>query len=299
MRFLALIILFFAISPAAFAQPLEEIRIGLRRGSNLTLTTVSSGYDSAVVRITGKDGIFARDFNPRDFVVRRSNDTAVINSCKISNSVTTKDIALTIILDNSGSMFHAYDSLTKYLDRFIDSLADGFEANALTFDNVERKPTYAVSQRGSMYIALSGFTSDRNELKDFWHFYDTIRSDFTPLNDALLQGFEEIRYRRQKGDSARNDIVIVVTDGFDNASSTRLATLEEYSEALGITLFTISFRIEPDRKLDWLARKTHGRHFQSDDLPSLRITLDGLRRNISSSYVLRYEFPFHGAATGK
>jgi hypothetical protein len=299
MRFLALIILFFPISPAAFAQPLEEIRVGLRRESNLTLTTVSTGYDSAVVRVTGKDGIFAADFNTKDFVVRRSDDTAVINSCEISNSVTTKDIALTIILDNSGSMFHAYDSLAKYMDRFIDSLADGFEANALTFDNIERRPSYAVSQRGSMYIALSGFTSHRNELKDFWHFYDTIRSDFTPLNDALLQGFEEIRYRRQKGDSLRTDIILVVTDGFDNASSTRLGTLEEYSEALGITLFTISFRVEPDRKLDWLARKTHGAHFQSDDLISLRIALEKLRKNISSSYVLRYAFPIRGASGGK
>lgn len=260
---------------------------------------ITSTLDSANIRIADKNGLSIKGLNKNNFVVVSSSDTAEFVSCQEVTTETTSDLAISFIFDNSCSMFSTYDSLTRYADNFIDSLSDGFIANALTFDDIERKPSFELSRRGTMYIALSGFSSEREVLKDFWHFYDTVRSKYTPLNDALLAALEQIRYRRQKGKDERKDIVILVTDGADNASKTTLSTLQELTEALKVTLFTISYSNEPNNKLDWLARKTGGKHFNSHNLNDLRNVLEGIRSSITSSYKLTYSFPFRGASRPK
>lgn len=263
------------------------------------LHIIASTQDSAAVRVTGKNGLGIKGLNENNFVIVSSFDTAEFVTCQEVTTETTSDLAISFIFDNSGSMFSTYDSLTTYADRFIDSLADGFIANALTFDDIDRKPSFELSRRGTMYIALTGFSSEREVLKNFWHFYDTVRSKYTPLNDALLAALEQIRYRRQKSKDERRDIVILVTDGVDNASKTTLSTLQELTEALKVTLFTISYSNEPNNRLDWLARKTGGQHFNSYYLHDLRNVLEGIRHSISSSYKLTYQFPFRGASSPK
>jgi hypothetical protein len=293
------ILLLFAVS-VGFCQSRPSIYVHLNGKDTTTkLQIISSTLDSANVRVTGKNGLSIKGLGENDFVIVSSSDTADLISCQEMTSETTSDLAISLIFDNSGSMFSAYDSLTMYADRFIDSLSDGFIANAITFDDVERKPSFELSRRGTMYIALTGFSSEREVLKDFWHYYDTVRSKYSPLNDAMLAAIEQIRYRRQKSKDERKDVVILVTDGADNASKTTLSTLQELIEALKVTLFTISYSNEPNNKLDWLARKTGGKHFNSYYLHDLRNLLDGIRRNISSSYKLTYRFPFRGASTPK
>lgn len=263
------------------------------------LHIITSTLDSASIRVAGKNGLSIKGLNENNFVIVSSSDTSEFVSCQEVTTETTSDLAISFIFDNSGSMFSTYDSLTRYADNFIDSLSDGFIANALTFDDIERKPSFELSRRGTIYIALSGFLSEREVLKDFWHFYDTVRSKYTPLNDALLAALEQIRYRRLKSKDERKDIVILVTDGVDNASKTTLSTLQELTDALKVTLFTISYSNEPNNKLDWLARKTGGKHFNSYDLRDLRNVLKDIRRNITSSYKLTYSFPFRGASRPK
>jgi hypothetical protein len=291
------ILLMFAAS-CAFCQSGPTIYV-YPSGKDTTtkLQIITSSLDSANVRVTGKNGLSIKGLNEDNFVIVSSSDTAEFVRCREVTTETTSDLAISFIFDNSGSMFSTYDSLTSYADRFIDSLSDGFIANALTFDDIDRKPSFELSRRGTMYIALSGFSSEREVLKDFWHFYDTVRSKYTPLNDALLAALEQIRYRRQKSKDERKDIVILVTDGVDNASKTTLSTLQELTEALKVTLFTISYSNEPNNKLDWLARKTGGKHFNSYNLHDLRNVLEGIRRNITSSYKLTYQFPFRGASS--
>ena len=146
-----------------------------------------------------------------------------------------------------------------------------------------------------MFLALSGFTEDKQEMKDFWHFYDTIRSNFTPLYDATLSGLLAIRDRRKKGDVNRHEIVMVVTDGFDNVSKTRLSELEELADAMKVTLMTVSYRSEPDRKLAWLVSKTGGRHYDASSLHLLAESLHSIRKQFTSSYRIVYHFPLKGA----
>ena len=288
MRILLMIPLLFAAG--SYAQdPVVHLR-------NTGVGKVSATFngDTAEARIWSKHGL-VRGLKKEDFVITQGVDTATVTDFKEITSATTSDVAFTFVLDNSGSMFDAYDSLTKYLDEFIDLIGDGAVMNAITFDNIERRPTYEGVRKNRIFIALSGFTEDKQEMKEFWHFYDTIRSDFTPLYDGTVAGLLAIRDRRQKGDVARREIVMVITDGSDNISKTTLSELEELADAMQITLYTVSYRSEPDRKLAWLVKKTGGRHYDALSLKQLSLSLQDLRKEFTSAYRLAYEFPFGGA----
>lgn len=288
MRVIVYIILL--LSTYGYAQ---EVEVKLRKtGAGKVSVTFNS--DTIDARVWSKHGL-VRGLKKEDFVVTQGADTAVVTDFKEVTSATTSDVAFTFVLDNSGSMFSAYDSLTKYLDEFIDLIGDGAIMNAITFDNIERKPHYEGVRKNRIFLALSGFTEDKQEIKDFWHFYDTIRSDFTPLYDGTVAGLLAIRDRRQKGDVARREIVMVVTDGSDNISQTTLSELEELADAMQITLYTVSYRSEPDRKLAWLVKKTGGRHYDAMSLKHLSLSLQDLRKEFTSAYRLVYGFPFGGA----
>jgi len=175
-------------------------------------------------------------------------------------------------------MFHSYDSLTKYLDSFIDSLGVGFAANAMAFDNIERKRTYDGTGREQLFIASSEFTSDKQTLKDFWHSYDSIRTDLTPLYEAIIKGLERISDRRKAGDSLRREVMIIITDGGDNASSISIERLADLATVMPVKIFTVNFNSYADERLLWLSKKTHGDYYVADDLPELQKRLRDLRK---------------------
>jgi hypothetical protein len=279
-----------------FAQYSHGIRITLQTGSKNTLTINSLISDTAIVRVTTQKGHALKKLSADDFLITKDNDTAEIFSCTPLATAATTDLAITYILDNSGSMYHSYDSLTKYLDRFLDSLGEGLTANAMTFDNTERKRTYDGTGREQLFIASSEFTADKERLKEFWHSYDSIRTEFTPLYEAVLKGLERISDRRNAGDSLRREVMILVTDGADNASSLSIERLNDLAEVMPVTIFIVNFKSEPDGRLYWLSRKTKGDMYLADDVETLRKTLDELRKDISYSYKLVFRFPFHGAS---
>lgn len=231
-----------------------------------------------------------------DFIVTRDGDTATIISCVKNTSVELHDLAITFILDNSASMFHSYDSLTKYMDEYLDSLPSGYVANAITFDNTERRRTYDGTNREQLFIAASEFTSSPQRLKEFWHSYDTIRTNLTPLYESMLRGLYRIIQRRKTGDSLRREVMIVVTDGADNVTSASIDQLAELMKAIPVTLFAINFNTEPNNRLFWLAKKTHGDYYAAGELRELQIILRDLRRDIPYSYKLVFSFHFRGAA---
>jgi hypothetical protein len=288
--------LFFVIFPCLlFSQIAHQTQIKLRTESKNILSVSSIMFDTAYIRVRTQVGHAVKNLTAEDFLILRDNDTANIISCEETTSAPSNDLAITFILDNSASMFHSYDSLTKYLDVFLDSLSEGFIANAMTFDNVERLRTYDGTEREKLFIASSEFTNDRTKLKDFWHSYDSIRTELTPLYETVIKGLERIIDRRKAGDTARREIVIAVTDGADNASSVNIERLSELVQVMPVTLFTINYNSDTDGRLFWLAKKTHGDHYIANNLQELQKTLEYLRKDIGSSYKLVFEFPFRGA----
>ena len=295
----ALALFGFFCHTSASSQPRGKIVIQFSSYTNSTILIKSRSNDSAVVRVLNSTGHSIDHLGAEDFVVRKDDDTGTIISCTPITNSSTDDIAITFVLDNSGSMFHSYDSLTRYLDAFVDSLPNGFVADAMTFDNRERKRTFDATSREELFIASSEFSGSRTALKAFWHSYDSIRTDLTPLYDCIIKGLERIIDRRRNGDSLKTEVMIVVTDGSDNASSIRIEKLQEFVRILPLRLFSVNFRSDPDGRLLWLAKKSKGDHFIANDLDSLREILEYLRRDISRAYQLKYYFPNRGANPGR
>ncbi|MEP7234492.1 MAG: vWA domain-containing protein [Ignavibacteriota bacterium] len=287
------------MSSLSFSQPRQKPRFALRTRSDYSIAVGTVVADSAYLRVTSGNGHSLKNLAADDFLITNENDTADIISALPHARSTMSDLGLTFILDNSASMYHSYDSLTKYLDQFLDSISEGITINAMAFDNVERKRTYDGTRREELYIASSEFTADKNTIKSFWHSYDSIRTELTPLYETIIKGLERIIDRRNRGDSLRTEIMIVVTDGADNASSVNIEKLSELVAVMPVTLFTVNFRNDPDGRMLWLAAKTFGDHYTASSLRELREILDYLRKDISYSYKVVFRFPFQGAGGGR
>src|ERR1017187_541832 len=124
-------------------------------------------------------------------------------------------------------MFHAYDSLTRNCDSILHYLPRGAIGQALVFDNRARSVSHLYTKEHSTFIAQKFFTDSIFSLSKFWHYYDTVRTQFTPLYDAISAAVTNIEDRRMKNASPRSDVLIVVTDGDDNASRASIELIQE------------------------------------------------------------------------
>ncbi len=212
-------------------------------------------------------------------------------------------LAVSFVLDNSGSMFHAFDSLTKACDSMVMPLHTGAIGQAVTFDDRYRGPTSLYTSRSSTFIAQHAFTDSMAALSKFWHFYDTIRTAFTPLYDAIGAAVTNITKRRERGDTGiagedpYSDVLIVVTDGEDNASRSSIELIEKLLASANLRLFAINYRSE-DERLEWLARKTGGQFFTANNIGELSALLRSIGTSLSRQYRVRYRFPTLGPSSG-
>jgi hypothetical protein len=108
-----------------------------------------------------------------------------------------------------------------------------------------------------------------------------------------------ITTRREHGDTARNDILIVVTDGEDNASRASIELLEKLLASAHLRLFAINFRTEEDNRLEWLSRKRGGEFFLANTLSDLRTRLQSIGHSLTTQYHIRYRFPTLGPSSGR
>lgn len=236
-----------------------------------------------------------------------ADDLSVISGKRIAEVLSVDSVgwkfrsklALSFVLDNSGSMFHAFDSLTNDCDSIITILPLGGIGQAVTFDKKYRGISHLYTSRSSTFIAQHGFTNSLAALSKFWHFYDTIRTQFTPLYDAIGAAVTNITVRRERGDDHHNDVLIVVTDGQDNASRASIELLEKLLASAHLRLFAINFRTEEDNRLEWLSRKTGGDYFEASTFDDMRTLLRSIGLSLTAQYHIRYRFPTLGPSSGR
>jgi hypothetical protein len=292
-RILVPISFLFTSAPQLPAQP-----IGIQlTNSNIGLLQVdSANWKEAWIELSGAspDEKVTKD----DLRVTSGNRVAEILSVDSVAWRFRSRLAVSFVLDNSGSMFHAFDSLTRMCDSIIDSLPTGAIGQAVVFDDRYRNATHLYTARSSTFIAQREFTDSMSALRGFWHFFDTIRTQFTPLYDAIATAVTNIDNRRIKGDTAHNDILIVVTDGQDNASRASIEELEELLASAHLRLFAINFRVEDEGRLPWLAHHAGGAYFLANDLDELRTTLRKIVLSFTRQYHVRYRFPTLGPSSG-
>ncbi|HYM19506.1 MAG TPA: vWA domain-containing protein [Candidatus Kapabacteria bacterium] len=291
-----IVLLAMTIFANAPAQPILGPSVSLRTKANLKLITRFDN-DTLYLRAWDKHGTEKDDLDSTDPIITRGNDTASIVRFEHQTTLSAADLAISFVLDNSGSMRHSYDSLTKYLDVFLDSLGDHLQTSAIVFDYADRDPTYDRTARPKLFLASNPFTTDNKNTKTFWHFFDTIRSKYTPLFDAMWKSLEHISDRRKSGDSVRTDVMIVVTDGEDNCSEREVTDLKQFAAVMNTAIYFVNFNSYASGKILWLINHTYGKTFSADDLPELREVIMGIRRLLSSGYRIVFKFPFSGAGT--
>ena len=281
----ALLILLFALLTAtARAQP--QIAVA-RPDADLFIHEWSE--DEATITVTDRSGTAIRGLTAKDFTVSLdSNRPASVRSASITRITNAKSIALSFVLDNSASIFHGYDSITKYLDGFVNNMPGSVLMSAYVFDNRDRSRMHEATRRGDVFIAPSGDTEDRDSISRFWHFYDSIRSEFTPLYDELGTALWSIQARKNRGDTSRLNVVVVVSDGTDNASRTSIEDLLDHVMASDIRLYVLTYRTDPDRRLSWLAGRARGSSYSLSSLPEMSQALDDLRAELTVAYKIRF-----------
>ncbi len=291
-------LLIFTLQILSFTIPThaQEISISLTDSHCGLLRTDSANWSEAWIELDGAPPL-SKKLTTSDVHVTMGKQAAKILSIDSVGATFKSRLALSFVLDNSGSMFHAYDSLTRMCDTIVDSLTPGALGQAVTFDNTPRSESHLYTRRSSVFIAQSGFRDSIRAVKTFWHFFDTIRTGYTPLYDAIAAAVGNISSRRMNGDTARADVVIVVTDGEDNASRTDIETLSELLKATHVRLFAISFRSDVDKRLQWIARHSSGEYYLAYDIPDLTDLLHQMRRRISQQYHVRYQFNSPGPSS--
>ena len=250
----------------------------------------SANWNEAWVELDGASPL-AKQLTVSDFLVTSGEQTATVLSVDSVRSHASSHLALSFVLDNSGSMFHAYDSITRMCDTLLDSLPAGVIAQCVTFDKEPRSPSHLYTKRASTYIAPSGFRDSLRAISRFWHFFDTIRTTYTPLYDAIVGAIGNITARVLTDSTGkREDVVIVITDGADNASRANIETLADLAAASRVRLIAINFRSEVDTRLVWLARHTMGAYFLADDVADLRELLRRIGLRLTREYHITYQF---------
>src|SRR5581483_2423463 len=226
----------------SFAQ---SIAIKLRDSTTALLHIDSANWNEAWIEVDGASP-GTRTLTPKDIEVRTRDRSARVLSVDSIGAKYKSVLALSFVLDNSGSMFHAYDSLVGYCDSIAEKVARGATFQAVTFDTRYRGGYHLYTNRSSVFLAQHPFTDSVFALERFWHFFDTVRTEFTPLYDALAAALANIEERRLHGDTARNDVLLVVTDGADNASRASIELLAQLFQNSNVRLFAINFRTEED-----------------------------------------------------
>jgi hypothetical protein len=275
----------------------QTFSIKLTEPKQAQLLTDSANWNEAWVEFSG--AYPGKKLTADDISITSEKRVAEILSVDSVGWKFRSRLALSFVLDNSGSMFHAFDSLTIDCDSILTLLPSGAIGQAITFDKKYRDDAHLYTSHSSTFVAQHGFTDSVAALSKFWHFYDTIRTQFTPLYDVIGAAVTNITVRREHGDDHHNDVLLVVTDGQDNASRASIELLEKLLASAHLRLFAINFRTEEDNRLEWLARKTGGNYFEASTIDDMRTLLRSIGLSLTAQYHIRYRFPTLGPSSGR
>jgi len=186
--------------------------------------------------------------------------------------VETRPVTLAMILDSSGSMQQALETVHAAASRFVNALGDEDRGLVIDFDE-------------KVYL-LQDLTGDKELLRQA--ITSTNALGGTALYDAL-----HASYRKLRGIEGRKAIVLL-SDGDDTASKfsfnrildeAKISDLIIYPIGLGTSVMDIDLR----RVLKSLAEETGGRAYFPDKVDELQGVYDQIAAELKSQYYITYE----------
>ena len=235
---------------------------------------ISVDVDLVVLHATVSDrqGGFVSNLGEGDFEVY---EDGVPQSIRLFRN---EDVPVTagLIVDHSTSMRQRMPEVTAAAQAFVRSSNRDDEMFVVNFN--ER-----------VYLGLPGairFTDNTTELGDA--LAATPTRGMTALYDAIAKGLEEL-----KAGSRDKKVLIVVSDGGDNASAHSLAQVMKLAGQSSAVIYTIGIFDESDEDrnpgvLKRLAQATGGEAFLPDDLRQVVTICQRIAGDIRHQYTIGY-----------
>jgi VWFA-related protein len=245
--------------------------------------TFSVREELVVLDVIVKDrkGSYVSDLTPGAFVIVEDGHVQTIQIFVAQDAPVT----VGLLIDNSGSMLTARDRVIAAAVSFAEVSNPHDEIFALAFNDTVR----AALPSGMP------FTSDAAVLRSSLETAISARGR-TALYDAVAAGLEHLNNGTQQ-----RKVLVVVSDGDDNASATTFDAILRRAQAANTTIYAIALAdpLEPHQaSLKKLAEATGGDFFEPDGVAQVGEVLRHISRDIRNTYTIGYA-PTNTARDGR
>jgi Ca-activated chloride channel family protein len=226
--------------------------------------------------VVDKNGHLVTDLPREAFTVFENGEAQKITSFRREDV----PVSLGLIIDNSGSM------RTKRAAVEAASLA-------LVKDSNPDDEVFVVNFNDEAFLDLPNrreFTSDIKEMEEALTRIDS--KGGTAMRDAIRMSIDHLREKAHH----EKKVLVVVTDGVDNASLIELGPLVKAAQQSGVLLYAVGLLAEEDRhdastakhELDTLAQATGGETYFPKEVSEVDRIAHLVAHDIRNQYTIQY-----------
>jgi VWFA-related protein len=224
------------------------------------------------VTVVDKGGHLVTTLNKSAFTVLESGAPQQIKLFKHEDV----PVSMGLIIDNSGSMREKRQAVES-------------SALALVRDSNPDDEAFVVNFNDEAYLDAD-FTSDIKALEQGLAKIDS--KGGTAMRDAIMMSVEHLQKKAKRD----KKVILVVTDGNDNASSIQLPELIRAAQQNDVLIYAIGLLGEEDRKeaakakraLNLLVESTGGMVFYPKDVTEVEKIAHEVARDIRNQYTITY-----------
>src|SRR5579872_5927512 len=186
-------------------------------------------------------------------------------------------VSMGLVIDNSGSM---REKRTKV----------AAAAVALVKDSNKEDEAFVVNFNDDAYLDTPDFTNDINVLNQALSRIDSRGG--TAMREAISMSIDHMKQKAKKD----KKVILVVTDGNDNASTIGLETLVKKAQQSEVLVYTIGLLSEEEKReakrakraLDLLTEATGGQAYYPKELSDVERIAHQVAHDIRNQYTITY-----------
>lgn len=222
--------------------------------------------------ISGRRGRLVTDLVQKDFEVYENGVRQSIAVFEYNDT----PVAVGLVVDHSRSMLPKLSHVIAAAEAFVDGSNRLDQMFVVNFsDGVSLGLPWAVA-----------FTNRAADIKKA--VANSPAPGMTSLYDGIVKGIDQL-----EASSRDKKVLLVVSDGGDNASTHKLADVLEMADRSATIIYTIGLydELDPDRDrgvLERLARETGGKAFFPNELSATSAICESIAREIRNQYTIGY-----------
>jgi VWFA-related protein len=186
-------------------------------------------------------------------------------------------VSMGLVIDNSGSMRDKRQKVAA-------------AAVALVKDSNKEDEAFVVNFNDDAYLDTPDFTNDIKVLDQALSRIDSRGG--TAMRDAIRMSIDHIKHKAKKD----KKVILVVTDGNDNASTVSLESLVKQAQQSEVIVYTIGLLSEEEKReakrakraLDLLTEATGGQAYYPKELADVERIAHQVAHDIRNQYTITY-----------